>query len=357
MDCPPSLLGVRTYFLRADELKLSRPYVAHRLRLFAVELAMKVPLPARRQAAIVLQHVPRLLGRGRSNYWRPAPRSRQVKGPDAGRFLMGQLEALEQEKAAGIPPPMIRKRGLAGSDKPVVVAAAPAAAAPAASAAAAAPSSAGPKTGEIGSMDAALDAAETAAPAPRPSPLDMDAALDAAEASLAQASVGPPAARSMDAMLDAAEDQSKGPRATAGTVLAPAGEEEAIRACGLDLYERGRVADRPGTFPSPAVAWSVTDAPRVAQCLHASAVVLDALKLFSPDLPTDLKQFQAAAHRRSAQLASQLAHAFKTPPCIPLDWVPADALAPPKPPPVKTEAPPHAPPPPPIIFPAVPGRG
>jgi hypothetical protein len=68
MDCPPSLLGVRTYFLRAEELKLSRPYVAHRIRLFAVELAMKVPLPSWcpaaslswPQSALVLQHASRL---------------------------------------------------------------------------------------------------------------------------------------------------------------------------------------------------------------------------------------------------------------------------------------------------------
>jgi hypothetical protein len=240
-------------------------------------------------------------------------------------------------------------------------------------------------------MDAALDAAEGKTPegkakegkasggkiaitkpgAASPSPtLDMDAALDREEASLGQASPrqGPPAAGSMDALLDAAQgtkdtrggtqDAGAGTKDTvgsSGTVLAPAGEEEAIRACGLDLYERGRVADRPGTFPSPAVSWSVTDAPRVAQCLHAAAVVLDTLKLFRPDLPTDLQQFQAAAHRRSAQLASQIAHAFKTPPGIPLDWAPADARAPPRPPPVKAEAPPQGPLP--ALFPVVPGRG
>jgi hypothetical protein len=210
----------------------------------------------------------------------------------------------------------------------------------------------------MGSMDAALDAAEGKTVAAAPVHIDMDAALDAAEAALGQAPNTQAApAGSMEAMLDAAEGKSSACSSLAGTMLVPAREEEAIRVCGLDLYERSRVADRPGTFPSPAVAWSVTDAPRVAQCLHASAVVLDCLKLFSPDLPTDLKQLQAAAHRRSVQLASQLAHAFKTSPCIPLDWVPADTRAPPRPPPVKTEALQHTPLPPPAVFPTVPGRG
>jgi len=56
--------------------------------------------------------------------------------------------------------------------------------------------------------------------------------------------------------------------------------QEAIRICGLELYERARQADRPNTFPSPAITWSVTSAPRVAQCLHAAAVVLDTLKVY-----------------------------------------------------------------------------
>mmetsp|Transcript_1270 Transcript_1270/g.3409 ORF Transcript_1270/g.3409 Transcript_1270/m.3409 type:complete len:234 (-) Transcript_1270:651-1352(-) len=67
VPCPQSLLGVKTYFLRADELaKGGKPYVAHRLRKFGIELAMK------------------------------------VKGPDAGPYLLRQFDLVDQEKAANI---------------------------------------------------------------------------------------------------------------------------------------------------------------------------------------------------------------------------------------------------------------
>ena len=92
---------------------------------------------------------------------------------------------------------------------------------------------------------------------------------------------------------------------------------------GLDLYDRARAADRPATWPSTALAWSFDDAPRVAKCLHASAVVLDALKQFAP-LPADLAPFQTAAHRRAQQLATQLQQSFRNAPVIPLGWRPAD---------------------------------
>merc|ERR1740130_1029067 len=92
---------------------------------------------------------------------------------------------------------------------------------------------------------------------------------------------------------------------------------------GLDLYERARAADQPATWPSPAISWSFDGAPRVAKCLHASAVVLDSLKQFAP-LPADIAPFQVAAHRRAQQLATQLQQSFKNAPVIPLDWRPAD---------------------------------
>ena len=46
---------------------------------------------------------------------------------------------------------------------------------------------------------------------------------------------------------------------------------EALRSMALDLFARGQAADRPGVVPSPALEWSIQDAPRVAQCLHAAA--------------------------------------------------------------------------------------
>ena len=123
-------------------------------------------------------------------------------------------------------------------------------------------------------------------------------------------------------------------------------EGEAIRLLAFDLYERARAADKPTTFPSPAITWSIVEAPRVAQCLHAAAVLLDCLKQFSHPLPAQVLPFQTAAHKRSVQLASQLAQVLKTPAVIPTDWRPADLNA---------AVPVHVPPPraaPPAALPA-----
>uniref|UniRef100_A0A7S2GTW5 DUF676 domain-containing protein n=1 Tax=Haptolina brevifila TaxID=156173 RepID=A0A7S2GTW5_9EUKA len=62
MTTPAALGPVCTYFERADELKKAYPFAANQLRLFGVELAMK------------------------------------MKKPDAGRFLMAQMDVLEAEK-------------------------------------------------------------------------------------------------------------------------------------------------------------------------------------------------------------------------------------------------------------------
>ena len=59
---PASLGPVSTYFERSDELKRSHPFAAHHLRLFGVELAMK------------------------------------MKRADAGHFLLAQMDILEAEK-------------------------------------------------------------------------------------------------------------------------------------------------------------------------------------------------------------------------------------------------------------------
>mmetsp|Transcript_10692 Transcript_10692/g.31515 ORF Transcript_10692/g.31515 Transcript_10692/m.31515 type:complete len:373 (-) Transcript_10692:142-1260(-) len=127
-------------------------------------------------------------------------------------------------------------------------------------------------------------------------------------------------------------------------------EAEAIRLCGLELYERGRAADKPGQVPSPSVKWGVMDAPRVAMSLHAAAVVLDCLKLFMPQLPADLLPFQRAAHRRSNDLAKHMQNYRVGEPILPLEWKPADMSA---------AVPVPCPPPPalpPSAFPSAPRR-
>ena len=77
---------------------------------------------------------------------------------------MNQMDTLDQEKAANIPPPVIKKHAAV---KP------------------APDPAAGSSLDTMGPMDAALDAAgpggDTPTPAPPDAGLDMDAALDAAE--------------------------------------------------------------------------------------------------------------------------------------------------------------------------------
>ena len=66
---PASLEPVRPYFDRAAELAASQPMVAHHLRVFGMQLAMK------------------------------------IRHADAGAFLMAVIELLEKEKQAGLPLP------------------------------------------------------------------------------------------------------------------------------------------------------------------------------------------------------------------------------------------------------------
>ena len=103
---------------------------------------------------------------------------------------------------------------------------------------------------------------------------------------------------------------------------------EALKAFALDLYERARAADDPKAFPSPSTSWGVVEAPKIARGLHASAVILDAIKQFGGGLPPELAPFQTAAHRRSQQLGQQIYNAFKTEAPIPLIWAPVDVKAP-----------------------------
>jgi len=136
---PDAILPCATYFQRADELKGVQPFVAHQLRLFGVEMAMKMS--------------------GRS---------------EAGRFLMTQLDALEAEKkeAKFTTPPTTRK---AFTVTPP--AAAPAAVAPAAPVEVSdAPPVTGKAADDLKELEAwGADAAATPTPGePKPEPPKVD---------------------------------------------------------------------------------------------------------------------------------------------------------------------------------------
>ena len=74
------------------------------------------------------------------------------------------------------------------------------------------------------------------------------------------------------------------------------------QALALDLYRRALGADKPELSPHPRLPWCVTHAPRVAQCFHACAVALDAMRLHVEPLPEQLRKIQA--HARSQQLGA-----------------------------------------------------
>lgn len=90
----------------------------------------------------------------------------------------------------------------------------------------------------------------------------------------------------------------------------------------IDLHGRAVNADQPDNLPSPALKWSITEAPRVAKCFHACAVVLDALRQLGPLTPV-LARMQLKSHARARQLAAQISRAFRSDWCIPQDWQPA----------------------------------
>ena len=78
MAAPLSIAPCSTYFERANELKAVQPFVSHHLRLFGVEMAVK--MAGHRQ-------------------------------PEAGRFLLAQMDILEVEKkdAKFTTPPTVRR--------------------------------------------------------------------------------------------------------------------------------------------------------------------------------------------------------------------------------------------------------
>jgi hypothetical protein len=316
MSMPLSMEPLRPYFDRAHELKGGHPFEAHHVRVFAMTLAMK------------------------------------MNHSDAGNFLLQQMDTLEEEKKVVKPPTKPAVVGTKTVDPP---APAPEAAAPAeaeapaeASSDAAAPADAekkpdAPEKKSSGFMDSFKDAFnKKVSTSEQDQAAAANAAAQASAAAKRAAEAKPAAPTTVSVVLEAAR---------------PSTPQEALKALAYNLYERARAVDRPATFPSPAVQWSIVEAPRVAMGLHAAAVLLDALKQFSPALPADVQPIQTAAHRRSQQLAGQLQQAMKlAAPCIPTSWAPADlnadvpvpVPAPPKPAPaVPAMAPPSA-------FPSVP---
>ena len=77
-------------------------------------------------------------------------------------------------------------------------------------------------------------------------------------------------------------------------------DDQAIRRFALDLFHRARNSDKPDVLPSPHADWAVLEAPRVAQCYHASAVVFDAARQYAP-LPDEEARLQRYAFLRSSQ--------------------------------------------------------
>jgi hypothetical protein len=291
MSVPYSLQPLETYFTRANELSGPHPYVAHHLRLFAVELAMK------------------------------------MKGPDANQFLLTQMDILEKEKGTVEPPlyqpPLCPDPNWKPPPPPPPPEAPPVAAAGAADASDGRNGSTADGTGASDTKpeEAAASASSSKGMFSFLSKQPPNPSLDAAKEGAANLSIAG------DPKPPPSTEAPKPPMITPHKVAAT--PQQALRTLALDLYERGRQADKPDTFPSPSTSWGVSEAPKIARCLHASAVILDALKHFEPTLPAELERYQTAAHRRSVQLGGQINSAFKLKEGEPisLKWRPADMAA------------------------------
>ena len=119
VSVPPSLEPIRTYFDRASELKSQHPFVAHYVRLFGMELAMK------------LRHNdagPFLLDQARCVAHCSRAHCAQC---ELRSGLFSQMEQLEKEKVQ-IKPPKIRVAAPAASAAPACGQSATAAVSPAA---------------------------------------------------------------------------------------------------------------------------------------------------------------------------------------------------------------------------------
>ena len=283
MPAPPLLAPCSTYFDRAEELKAVQPFVSHHLRLFGVEMCMK------------------MAGHGQA---------------EAGRFLLAQMDTLELEKKEPkfTTPPTKRKA--------VTVA----------------PPSAPPPEKPAPVVDVSDDASKDAAKkddAKKDDAKKDDASTDAKADDASKTADAASAVGKELGELKVSAEPAKSVVEYRDVAQTP---QEAMRSFALDLYERARAADQPKAYPSPSTSWGVVEAPKVARGLHASAVILDGLKHFGA-LPTDVQPFQQAAHRRAAQLGQQIQSAFKTESPVPLVWAPVDVSAPfasykPPPPPV-----------------------
>ena len=138
---------------------------------------------------------------------------------------------------------------------------------------------------------------------------------------------------------------------------ADGGGRAALRRMAIDLYERAKGSDRPTSATrTPSMKWTVVEAPKVAQCFHASAVLFDALRQFPElrQLPQELLACQQAAHARSQQLSHQLSRALGCPPSVPVEWrpLPPSMLPPLAPAPAPASAKPAAAAPAPAAAPA-----
>ena len=70
-------------------------------------------------------------------------------------------------------------------------------------------------------------------------------------------------------------EECEAARARLGATAAdPEAALAALRALGLELIARASHSDRPDVHPSPALEWTVQEAPLVAKCFHAGAVLL-----------------------------------------------------------------------------------
>ena len=330
--------------MRADELSSSHSFVAYHLRMFGVELSMK------------------------------------MKGRDAGPFLLAQMELLEQEKGK-VKPPMHQPPPYPDPNWTPPTPALPAPPPPAPTAEAAADTA--DATPEA--KDPAGQGKEQTANGGGDGSQGSDGGGSAAGTEKSAAEMSVRAAEEAISGMTVAEQLAvpQPPMITPPKV--PMSAQQALRSLALDLYERGRLADRPDVYPSPSTAFGVTEAPKICRCLHAAAVLLDAIKRFEPKLPADLERFQVklgpllpsyhsrpslawlspshpphklreirlqlAAHARSTKLGGQINSAFKfrEDEPIPLRWRPADMAA-------ASPLPPNPAPPPvaPSAFPSVP---
>ena len=79
-------------------------------------------------------------------------------------------------------------------------------------------------------------------------------------------------------------EECEAARARLGATAAdPEAALAALRALGLELIARASHSDRPDVHPSPALEWTVQEAPLVAKCFHAGAVLLGQIEAHHPN--------------------------------------------------------------------------